>query len=311
MEYRKLGATGVHVSVIGIGTNRFGSEMLPQSAVNRVIDAALELGINHLDTSNSYMKGRSEETLGVALKGRWDRFVVASKFWFPVGEGPNDRGASRYHIMNAVEASLRRLQSDHIDLYYVHRWDERTPIEETLRTLDDLIRVGKIRYVGVSDFASWQLAHANLLCTVRGWTPIAVIQSEYNMLERHVEREVLPYCRAHDVGLVPYFPLAGGFLTGKYRRGELPPRGSRGAVSDGLKKYMVDAYFDRVERLAGWAASRERGLNELAQAWLMAQPAICSVISGATGLEQLLSNVKAADWNLTADELREVNALLV
>lgn len=154
------------------------------------------------------------------------------------------------------------------------------------------------------------MAHANLLCTVRGWTPIAVIQSEYNMLERHVEREVLPYCRAHDVGLVPYFPLAGAFdrkvSAGRAAAPRLTRRGQRR-----LKKYMVDAYFDRVERLAGWAASRERGLNELAQAWLMAQPAICSVISGATGLEQLLSNVKAADWNLTADELREVNALLV
>ncbi len=310
MEYRQLGTSGVRVSVIGIGTNRFGSEMLPQDAVNNIIDAAIEHGINHIDTSNSYQGGRSEETLGAALKGRWDKFVLASKFWFPAGEGTNDRGASRYHLMNALEGSLRRLQSDHIDLYYIHRWDEFTPIEETLRTLDDLLSAGKIRYVGVSDFASWQLAHANLLCEMKGWMPISVIQSEYSILERDVEREVLPYCRAHDVGFVPYFPLAGGFLTGKYKRGEAPPPGSRGAVSNYMDKYMTDANFDKIEKLEAWAAEQDRGLNELAQAWLMAQPSVCSVISGATKLEHVLSNVKAADWVLTGEEVAEVDALL-
>lgn len=310
MEYRQLGKSGVRVSVIGIGTNRFGSEMLPQDAVNNIIDAAIEHGINHIDAANSYQGGRSEETLGVALKGRWDKFVLASKFWFPVGEGTNDRGASRYHLMNALEASLRRLQSDHIDLYYIHRWDEFTPIEETLRTLDDLLSAGKIRYVGVSDFASWQLAHANLLCELKGWMPLSVIQSEYSILERDAEREVLPYCRAHDVGFVPYFPLAGGFLTGKYKRGEAPPPGSRGAVSNYMDKYMTDIYFDQIEKLEAWAAEHGRGLNELAQAWLMAQPSVCSVISGATKLEHVLSNVKAADWVLTAEEVAEVDALL-
>jgi aryl-alcohol dehydrogenase-like predicted oxidoreductase len=310
MEYRQLGVSGVRVSVIGIGTNRFGSEMLPQKEVSKIVDAAIDLGVNHIDTSNSYQKGRSEETLGVALKGRWDRFVLASKFWFPTADGTNDRGASRYHIMNAVEASLRRLQSDHIDLYYVHRWDEFTPIEETLRTLDDLIRMGKVRYVGVSDFASWQLAHANLLTEVRGWTPIVVIQSEYSILARQVEREVLPYCRAHNVGFVPYFPLAGGFLTGKYKRGQPPPPGSRGAVSDYVQKYMTDANYDRVEKLEAWAAEYGRGLNELAQAWLMAQPQVCSVISGTTKLDHVLSNVKAADWALTAEQVAQIDAMV-
>jgi 1-deoxyxylulose-5-phosphate synthase len=310
MEYRKLGNSGVHVSVIGLGTNRFGSAMLPHKEVSRILDAALDHGINHIDTADSYQDGRSEETLGAALKGRWDRFVVASKFYFPVGQGPNDRGTSRYHIMNAVEASLRRLQSDHIDLYYVHRWDPDTPIEETLRALDDLMRMGKIRYVGVSDFASWQLARANLLAGVRGWTPIAVIQSEYSLLERSVEREVLPYCRAHGVGFVPYYPLAGGFLTGKYKRGAPPPPGSRGAVGDSLKRFMDDASYGRIEALAAWAAARGRGLNELAQAWLLAQPMVCSVIAGSTRLDQVLSNVTAADWTLTTGELAEIDGLL-
>jgi aryl-alcohol dehydrogenase-like predicted oxidoreductase len=164
--------------------------------------------------------------------------------------------------------------------------------------------------VGVSDFASWQLAHANLLCELMGWMPISVIQSEYSILERDVEREVLPYCRAHDVGFVPYFPLASGFLTGKYRRGQAPPPGSRGAVTNILDKYMNDACYDQIEKLESWAADRDRGLNELAQAWLMAQPSVCSVISGATKLEHVLSNVKGADWVLTAEDLEEVDALL-
>ncbi len=310
MEYRQLGNSGVRVSVIGLGTNRFGSDVLPQEGVNSIIDAALDLGINFVDTSNSYTEGRSEETLGKALKGRWDKFVLATKFYFSVGDGPNDRGTSRYHIMNAVEASLRRLQSDHIDLYYVHRWDENTPIEETLRALDDLIRAGKVRYVGASVFASWQLARANLLAEVRGWTPFVVLQSHYHMLERGVEREVLPYCRAHKVGFIPYFPLAGGFLTGKYKRGESPPPGSRGETSSYVQKYMTGANYDKLDQLTSWAEARERGMNELAQAWLLAQPQICSVISGATKLEHVLSNAQAADWTLAAEELEEINAIL-
>lgn len=310
MEYRQLGNSGVRVSATGLGTNRFGSDVLPQEAVNNIIDAALDLGINFIDTANAYTDGRSEQTLGEALKGRWDKFVLATKFYFPVGDGPNDQGTSRYHIMNAVEASLRRLQSDHIDLYYVHRWDENTPIEETLRALDDLVCMGKVRYVGASAFASWQLAHANLLAEVRGWTPFVVIQSHYHMLERDVEREVLPYCRAHNVGFVPYFPLAGGFLTGKYKQGKLAPAGSRGETSNYVQQYMTDANYATLEKLTAWAKAHGRGMNELAQAWLLAQPQVCSVISGATKLEHMLSNAKAADWALTAEELEEINAIL-
>jgi aryl-alcohol dehydrogenase-like predicted oxidoreductase len=310
MEYRQLGDSGVRVSVVGLGTNRFGSDKLPQDKVTKIIDAAVDLGINFIDTANTYQGGRTEETLGQALKGRRNRFVLATKFYFPVGDGPNDRGASRYHLLNAIETSLRRLQTDRIDLYYVHRWDEDTPIEETLRALDDLIRNGKVRYIGASAFASWQLAHANLLGEVRGWTPFVVIQAEYNMLSRNAEREVLPYCRAHAVGFIPYFPLAGGFLTGKYKRGEPPPSGSRGETSDYVQGFMTGANYDRVEALAAWAKDRGRELNEVAQAWLLAQPQVCSVISGATRLEHVLSNARAADWVLTADELEEINAIL-
>lgn len=310
MQYRQLGRSGVRVSTIGIGTNRFGSEAVPQEVVSSIVDAAFDLGINHLDTANVYQGGRSEETLGNALKGRWDRFVVASKFYFPVGEGTNDRGSSRYHMMNAVESSLRRLQSDHIDLYYVHRWDEHTPAEETLRGLDDLVRAGKVRYVGASDFAAWQLARANLLAELRGWSPFVVIQSEYHLLERSVEREVLPYCRAFQVGFVPYFPLAGGFLTGKYRRGQSAPAGSRGESSSYVQGYMTEATFDQIEALEAWAETRGHTLNELALAWLMAQPQVCSVISGATRLSHVEANALAGDWVLSAADVEEVGAVL-
>ena len=310
MEYRQLGSAGVRVSVIGLGTNQFGSDMLPQADVNSLLDAAQEMGINFIDSADVYQNGRSEETLGVALKGRWDQFVVATKGYFAVGDGPNDKGASRYHLQNAVEASLRRLQSDHIDLYYMHRWDEHTPIEETLRTLDDLVRSGKVRYLGASAYASWQLARANLLAELRGLTPFVALQSHYHLLERGVEKEVLPYCQEAGVGFVPYFPLAGGFLTGKYKRGEAAPAGSRGERSGYVQQYMTDANHDKVEALTTWAAERGRGMNELAQAWLMARPQVCSVISGATRLAHVESNVKAADWLLTADEVAEITAVL-
>ncbi len=310
MEYRNLGKSGLKVSAIGLGTNRFGAAHVPQEAVNSMIDAALDLGINFLDSADVYTGGQSEITLGNALKGRWDKFVLATKFFWATGDGPNDRGGSRYHMLNAVEASLRRLQSDHIDLYYLHRWDPSTPIEETLRGLDDLVLMGKVRYIGGSDFAAWQLAKSNLLAEVRGWTAFAAMQSHYHMLERDVEREVLPYCASHGVGFVPYFPLAGGFLTGKYRRGQPAPSGSRGESSDYVKGYMTDANYERIEKLEAWASGRGRNLGELAQAWLLAQPAVCSVISGATRLEQIQANVRSAEWKLDAAELEQVNALL-
>lgn len=312
MDYRQLGSSGVRVSTIGLGANRFGSEAVPQKEVDRIVDAALDLGINFIDTANTYVEGRSEETLGEALKGRFDKVVLATKFAFPRKTGPNTWGASRYQMMQAIDASLRRLQSDHVDLYYVHRWDDTTPIEETMKALDDLVRAGKVRYVGASAFASWQSAHANLSAELRGWSPFVVIQSEYHLLAREAECEVLPYCRAHRVGFVPYYPLAGGFLTGKYKKGEPPPKGSRGEHSNYVRQYIAEASnYDRVERLAEFARARGRGVNELAHAWLLAQPRVCSVISGATKLEHLLSNIKAVDWKLTASELNEIEQLLM
>jgi aryl-alcohol dehydrogenase-like predicted oxidoreductase len=310
MQYRQLGNAGVRVSIVGLGTNRFGSHEVGQAEVNRIIDGALEAGVNFIDSANTYNDGRSEETLGNALKGRIDKVVMATKFNFPRKTSANSWGASRYQMMQAVEKSLRRLQADHIDLFYCHRWDDITPIEETLRGLDDLIRMGKVCYIGASLYASWQLAHANVLAELKGWTPFVVLQSEYNMLSRGVEREVLPYCRAHKVGFVPYYPLAGGFLTGKYELGKPAPAGSRGESARNVQELMVERNYHTVTRLSAWAKDHGRGVNELAQAWLMAQQSVCSVITGAKTLEQLTSNVKAADWHLTAEQLREIDTIL-
>ena len=309
MEYRQLGNSGVRVSVIGMGTNQFGSKV-DQAGVNDVLDAALDLGINFIDTADVYTGSESETTLGNALKGRWDNFVLATKVYFKMGEGPNDYGASRYHIMNGVEASLRRLQSDHIDLYQMHRWDAHTPIEETMRALDDLVSSGKVRYIGASAYAAWQLAQANLLAEMRGWAKFVTVQSHYHMLERDVEKEVIPFCQADNVGFIPYFPLAGGFLTGKYTKEAGAPAGSRGESSQYVQQYMTDGNYSKVEKMSEWAKARERTMAELAHAWLLAQPQVCSVISGLTRLEHLQQNAKAADWQLSPDEVTEINDIL-
>lgn len=310
MDYRQLGHSGVRVSVVGLGANRFGSHDVPQVEVTRLIDAALDAGVNFIDTANTYNEGRSEETLGQALKGRMERVVMATKFSFPRKTSANSWGASRYHMMQAVEKSLRRLQTDHLDLCYCHRWDDTTPIEETLRGLDDLIRMGKVCYIGASAYASWQLAHANVLAELKGWTQFVVLQSEYNLLRRDVEREVLPYCRARKVGFVPYYPLAGGFLTGKYQSGKPPPVGSRGESLRNVKELMTERNFRLVGKLSAWSRDHGRGVNELAQAWLLAQPQVCSVITGAKTLEQLTDNLKASDWNLTTEQLHEIEAII-
>ena len=309
MQYRHLGRSGLQVSVIGLGTNQFGGKV-DQAGVNQIIGAALDQGINLIDTADVYQQGRSESTLGAALKGQWGKVVLATKGFNATGDGPNDKGASRYHLVAAVEDSLRRLQSDHIDLYQMHRWDAGTPIEETLRALDDLVRSGKVRYIGASNYLAWQLARANLLAEVNHWTPFVSIQNHYHLFERELEAEMLSFCAAHPVGILPYFPLAGGFLTGKYRRGAPAPAGSRGESSAYVQAYMTDANYDKLEQLEAWSVERGHTLAELAHAWLLAHPEVSSVISGATGVEQLLANAKSAAWELGAGELAEVNAIL-
>ena len=309
MQYRQLGNSGVRVSVIGLGTNQFGGKV-DQAGVNEIIDGCLELGVNFIDTADIYTGGRSEETLGVALQGKWDKVVLGTKGVSPMGQGVNDKGASRYHIANAVEASLRRLQTDHIDLYQMHRWDDTTPIDETLRALDDLVASGKVRYVGASNYAAWQLSRANLLAELRGWSRFVTIQPHYHMFERGIEQEMIPYCNAYGVGILPYFPLAGGFLTGKYKQGQAAPAGSRGENSPYVQRYMTDKNYAIVAKLGAWAEERGHSMVELAHAWLLGQPQVSSVISGATKLSQVQSNAAAAEWSLSVEELAAVNAVL-
>ncbi len=310
MEYRQLGKSGLRVSTIGLGTNQFGGKV-DQAGVNNIIDGALDLGINLIDTSDSYTKGQSETTLGVALRGKWDKVVFATKVYNQTtGEGPNDYGTSRYHIINGLEASLKRLQTDHIDLYQMHRYDPTTPVDELLRALDDLVRAGKVRYIGGSNYMAWHLAEINTLAELHGWTRFVSVQNHYHMMERDIEREVLPYCSARNVGILPYFPLAGGFLTGKYRRGEAAPVGSRGESSPYVQKYMTDRNYDRLEAMESWAKVRGHSMAELAHAWPLAHPAVSSVISGATKLEQVQANAASAEWKLSQAELEEVNQIL-
>jgi len=312
MEYRNLGRSGVKVSAVGVGCNQFGTPGgLDQAGTTAVVHAALDEGINFFDTANVYgNKGLSEEYLGTALAGQWDRVVVATKVRSRMGDGPNDAGTSRYHIQNAVEASLRRLGTDHIDLYQIHSWDGSTPLEESLRALDDLVRAGKVRYLGASNFAAWQLARANDLAEMHGWEAFISVQPEYNMLARDIERELLPYCQWSGVGILPYFPLAGGFLTGKYTRGEAPPEGTRGTRSQYVQQFLTPSNFDVLDQLRPIAEAQGRTQADLAIAWLLAQPRVASVIAGATKPEQVRINAAASGWVLTAEEVTRVRAVL-
>src|SRR5258706_5366218 len=286
MEYRNLGRAGVKVSAIGIGCNQFGGKV-DKEGTKAVVNRALDEGINFFDTADVYSKGVSEEYIGAALASQWDRVVIATKGRSAMGDGPNDQGTSRYHITNAVEASLRRLGTDHIDLYQIHRWDDTTSIEEMMRALDDLVREGKVRYIGASNFAAWQLCRSNDVAEMMGWEQFVTVQPQYHMLEREIERELAPYCAWANIGILPYFPLAGGFLTDKYKRGEPVPVGSRGEKSPYVQKYLTDTNFDKLDKLRAFADSRERTLHDLAFAWLLSNRQVASVIAGATHSDQV------------------------
>jgi len=309
MEYRQLGNAGVKVSAIGIGCNQFGGKV-DKDGTRAVIHRALDEGINFFDTADVYSAGVSEEVVGAALQGQWDKVVIATKGRFKMGEGPNDIGASRYHIMNAVEASLHRLGTDHIDLYQIHRWDEATPVEEMMRTLDDLVRAGKVHYVGASQFAAWQMSHSNDLAEMMGWEHFVTVQAHYHMLERDAERELTSYCQYANIGLLPFFPLAGGLLTGKYKRGEPAPAGSRGEHSQYVRGRLTDANFDILDKLHAFADSHGHTLHELAFAWLLSNRFVPSVIAGVTNPKQVTANAATVDWKLSETELAEINELL-
>lgn len=311
MEYKNLGCTGLKVSVVGIGCNNFGRRC-DEATTASVVDAAIDAGINFFDTADVYGPGGlSEEFLGKALKSK-DRsqIIIATKFAMQMGEGDLMRGASRRYIMNAVEDSLRRLNTDYIDLYQQHAPDVDTPIEETLRALDDLIRDGKVRYIGNSNFTGWQIADADWTARGSGLNRFATAQNLYSLLDRRIEREVVPACEEFGVGILPYFPLASGMLTGKYSRGSEPPEGTRlAAWGDRAKAALSDQNFDIVEKLEDFAKQNGHTLLELAMSWLASKPYISSVIAGATSPEQAVSNAEAAGWKLSDEEMDAVNEL--
>ncbi|TAK13961.1 MAG: aldo/keto reductase [Anaerolineae bacterium] len=309
MQLRSLGRSGLQVSAIGLGTNQFGGKVEARTVIE-IVDACLDLGINFIDTADIYQKGRSEETLGAALAGRRSRFIIATKAFHPTGEDPNQRGTSRKHLLAAIEASLRRLQTDCIDLYQMHRPDPNTPLEETLHTLDDLVHSGKVRYIGASNYAAWHLAYAQGITALHGWESFISIQPHYHMLHREIEGEIIPASRALGLGILPYFPLAGGFLTGKYQRGQSAPPGSRGENSPYVQKYMTGENFDRLDSLTEFAQASGHTLGDLAQAWLLAQPQVSSVISGATRVAHVQANAVAADYALSSDELTTIENIL-
>lgn len=309
MDHRSLGGSGLVVSEVGLGCNNFGVRSMDAREVDTVVGKALDSGVTLFDTAESYSRGVSEELLGAALGSRRDRAVIATKFGAR-SPSPTMAAASRSNAIRACDDSLRRLGTDRIDLLYLHRPDPVTPVEETLTALDDLVHQGKVRYVAESGFAGWQVADADHVATSSGVERFVANQIEWNLLNREVEREVVPACRHFGVGIVPYFPLASGLLTGKYRRGEEPPEGTRMAGGSYFSSVLTDENFDKVERLTAFAESRGRTLLELAVGWLLSQEGVASVIAGATSPEQLVANVEAATWRLTDDELTEVDAAL-
>jgi aryl-alcohol dehydrogenase-like predicted oxidoreductase len=313
MTYRRLGSSGLVVSAVGVGCNNFGRK-LDADQTRAVVDAAIDAGITLFDTADVYGSphGASEELLGAALKGRRDDVVLATKFGNDMaglnGADYGARGARRY-IVRAVEASLRRLDTDYIDLYQMHAPDPATPIEETLSALDDLVRAGKVRYLGNSNFTGWQIADADWTARAAGQAPFVSAQNQYSLLHREAEQEVLPACEHFGLGFLPFFPLDSGLLTGKYRRGAAPAAGTR-LAGDRYQRWLDGADWDLIEALQTYASERGHSLLEVAVAGLLSRPAVSSVIAGATTPDQVHANAAAGAWVLSAPDVAALDDLL-
>ena len=311
MEFRNLGRSGLRVSAIGLGCNNFGGR-IDQEATRRVIHAAFDLGITLFDTADVYgERGGSETCIGAVLGDRRKDIVLASKFGMPMDDSGERQGGARRYIMRAVEDSLRRLRTDWIDLYQLHQPDVRTPIEETLRALDDLIRQGKVRYIGCSNLPAWKLADATWTARSAGLSPFVSCQDEYSLVMRRVvEPHLAEAAETYGMGLLPYFPLASGLLSGKYHRNTPLPVGTRLANTQRLAdRYLTERNWAIAEKLSDFAAARGHTLLELAFSWLLARAPVASVIAGATRPEQLAENVRAGQWILSADELIEIDRI--
>ncbi|HHE41217.1 MAG TPA: aldo/keto reductase [Dehalococcoidia bacterium] len=305
MEYRKVGRTGLKVSQFCLGTMTFGDQVSESDAI-AMIHAAMDAGLNFIDTADMYVKGRSEEIVGKALQGRRDQVVLATKFGNPMGPFPNDRGASRKYVMHAIEASLRRLNTDYVDLYYLHLPDYTTPIEETLRALDDLVHQGKVRYPAVSNFRAFQISKALWTSDVNGLARFECVQPPYNLLTRDIEYELLPLCAEEGLGVCVYNPLAGGLLTGKHDPSKPPAPGTRFSNETMgrmyYERYWNETNFRAVEHFRAIAAQAGHDMVQMALAWILGSPNITSVIIGATSPKHIEKNMGAAEITLTDEE---------
>jgi aryl-alcohol dehydrogenase-like predicted oxidoreductase len=310
MTYRPLGTSGLMVSVVGLGCNAFGTR-IDATQTQAVVDAALDAGITLFDTADTYGRGASEELLGKALGSRREDVVLATKFGMDMGglNGPDwGARASRRYVRKAVEASLRRLGTDHIDLYQLHQPDLVTPVEETLEAMNELVAEGKVRYLGCSNFAAWEVVEAHWRATTAGLQGFVSAQNEYSLYNRAAEEELVPALEHTGMSLLPYFPLAYGLLTGKYKRDQAPPAGSR-LSGDSQAHRLANADWDRIEALEAFAADRGVGILDVAIGGLAAQPTVGSVIAGATKPEQVTSNVRSGLWEPSADDLAELDAI--
>ena len=310
MEQRNLGRSGLIVSAVGLGCNNFGGRS-DYAATRAVVHKALDLGVTLFDTSDTYGEdGASEEYLGRALAGRRNDIVLASKFARPMDSEGRLRGASRRYIMSAVEASLKRLNTDYIDLYQQHIADPKTPIEETLRALDDLVHQGKVRYIGCSTLSAWQVVEAQWVSTHFGLERYVSCQERYSLLDRDLDRELMPVIEAYGVGLIPFSPLADGLLTGKYRRNAPMPAGARLTTTQrAAERRLTDRNWSIVERLSDFCEARGHSLLELAFSWLLHRPGVASVIAGATTPDQVEANVRATGWTLSREDMDEIDRL--
>jgi len=310
MQIRNLGGSGLRVSAVGLGCNNFGQRVDLEGS-RKVIHRALDLGITLFDTADIYAgMGGSETVLGTVLGDKRKDIVLATKYSKPMASDGTKQGASRRYIMNAVEASLRRLKTDYIDLYQQHDYDELTPIDETLRALDDLIRQGKVRYIGNSNFPAWRVAEAEHVARAMNVSRFISCQDEYSLVVRNIEKDLLPCAREYRLGVLPFFPLASGLLTGKYKRGEAAPADTRFGKAPQLRdRYVTPRNEDIVEKLQVFAKERGHSMLELAFSWLTARPQVASIIAGATRVEQVEQNVKAIAWTLSPEEMVEIDRI--
>jgi aryl-alcohol dehydrogenase-like predicted oxidoreductase len=308
MEYRKLGNSGLKVSEVGLGTNTFGLSTDESTAIT-IINRAIDSGVNFIDTAAMYARGRSEEIIGKAIKGKREQVILATKFGHIASLTPRELGGSRNYIIKATEQALKRLDTEYIDLFYIHYADTDTPIEETLRSMNDLVRSGKVRYIACSNFAAWQLCEALFTATIHHLESFIAIQMRYNLLDRGIEKEIVPCCQKYGVGVVPWGPLASGFLTGKYRPGAKPTSGRLANPPAIYRDILTETNFGKLAKLEAFARDCGHSVGDLAIAWLLSHRWLGSVIAGATSPEQLTANVMAGDWRLSPGEVAHVEKL--